>query len=366
MLINSQLQIINLVTILSFVFLIFISMIRIKGKAFIFISISAFIVISSYYPSIRTTNYGDTFSYYKYYLDIRDNESFEPAFKLLTQLAQLSSISFKHYLTIISLISSLFLTISIYKINQHLTNNNKILVITLFSCLCFFPYYYMFYEVIREGISTSLLFLAIYFLSRNKKFTFVLLVIISSLFHKTSLIFLPLLLFTDLKINRNWYLFLLVMIISLASPVKNILLSMDISPLVNKLLIFYSQDLSQSKTVFIRYLLIFFYSYVIYNYCTDNEKKTLIILLFMVLISSLFYSFPDMYRRLLIKIEFISYPILTLISLERANYYFNCKKIPININLLFAASLFLYYALFLSNYHAFYNLLNINPIYYII
>lgn len=362
---NLELQFINIATLLLLVITYAVSGCNIKKNILIFIFLMLFIFISTYYPGLRSFNYGDTKNYLNYFNGFSDEGIFEIGYNFLTKILKYFNLDFRYYISIIGFISSSILTLSIYKVNQSLSKYNNILIIAVIANLCFFQYYFMLYEAIRDGISTSLLFLSIYFLVKGDRKWFLFFLIISVSFHKAALIFFSLIFLMDIKINNKWYLILFIIIISMTSLIKDLLLSLDfLGSYINNLLLYYSQDLVNSKTVFIRYCIILLFGYFLWDRVDDESKKFLRIVFLLVLIGSLFFSLPDMYRRVLIKIEYISYPILILIYLNRYKWIRVSDNIKLNNRFVLIFLLLLYYILFISNYHSIYNLLDIKPMSY--
>ncbi|MGI2830730.1 EpsG family protein [Vibrio alginolyticus] len=357
---NQSLQYINVFTYLSLLFLILFSTIKVKDNIITrIISIAILVMVLGILPSFRTIYYGDTANYYDYYVNYFEIARFEYLFSQVSLFSHYIGFDFLSYITSISILTSFLYVYSLHKVSRVCDIKVKCFIYATLSSLVFFSYFYMTFEAIRDGISTSVIILSLYYLSFNKKKTFILLVFVSSLFHKASLLFFPLIFIGVFKkLKPNNYLILFILAICFSFVLKGFILNLSfLGDKIIYLLDFYSQDRVLSKTVLIRYILIFIISLIfLKSHKSSNEVDYKIVesILFITIIFTFFYSFPDMYRRLLLKLEFISYPILIMVYLNRLSgrikYFY------------FSIFISIYYILFMSNYYSYYMLLNIKPV----
>lgn len=363
--VNVELQAINVVVFIFIFIAILISIVNLKKNIIYYSLIFLFVIVSSYLVSIRSIDYGDTQSYLRYFIDVSDNVHIEVGFKWLTIAFQYFNISFFYYLFVVGFLTSSVYAYSICRLNRIVSSaETTTAIIVLFSSFCFFQYHYFMFEAIRDGLASSIFFIALCNLIEGKKSNFIFLMLVGSLFHKTTIMFIPLILLININLTRNTYLYMYIFLLLISTTIKSILLKIDfLGPLASKLLEYYSQDLAPSNTIFIRYGIIFFTAYYFYNKVNFYGKKIFTIIFWMVLIASAFSAFPDMSRRLLIKLEYLSYPMLFVVLLNQFKTIKLFDSFIINSRLFFVILLAFIYIIFLSNYFSYYSLLNIEPLF---
>lgn len=362
---NVELQVINVFVFIFIFIAILISIVNLRKSFIYYTLIFLFVIVSSYLVSIRSIDYGDTQSYLRYFKDVSDNQHIEVGFKWLTILFQYFNISFSYYIFIIGFLTSSIYAYSICRLNRIISSTETTTaIIVLFSSYCFFQYHYFMFEAIRDGLASSIFFIALCNLIQGKKVNFIFLMFVGGIFHKTTFIFIPLFLLINMNFTRNVYLYIYAFLLLISTVIKSVLLKITfLGPLASKLLEYYSQDLAPSNTIFVRYGIIFFTVYFFYNKVNFYGKKIFIIIFWMILIATAFSAFPDMYRRLLIKVEYLSYPMLFLVLLNQFKTIKIFDLIIINSRFVFAVLLAAIYIIFLSNYFSYYSLLNIKPLF---
>lgn len=344
------------IAILALIFLFFV-LSCFGSKIEKYLSGPIFVIFMTCYSSARDVYWGDTNNYRLYYFD-SDYNDFELGFEYLTSLFSSAGIGFAEYILFFSFVTSSIYAIAIFKWSKYFDklspNNVGILAMVFMMSIISFHTYYMSFEAMRDGLATGIVLLAMYYLVNDRRFIFVLLILISCLFHKVSLIFLPLIFVINLKLNVVRMLTLLFFTIILSIFTLSII---KLLPFVPKTLIqvidYYANNTSNSKTVLIRYFLIltplFYYTYnKLYQF-----RKVISLLFFCTLLFLMFLFLPDFSRRLLIKLEYISYPILFMIIFRNLNF----KK---RVSVFVMSSIF--YVFFFSNYISFCNLLNISTL----
>ncbi|PSW34964.1 hypothetical protein C9J21_03730 [Photobacterium phosphoreum] len=238
----------------------------------------------------------------------------------------------------------------------------KAYIYALYSSLIFFAYYYMTFEAIRDGIATAIILYSISYIVSGKFKSYYIIVLLSLLFHQASIFFIiPALLYRYVVIKKisNYYILFLFVFAS-SFFLKDFILNLNfINEHVKYLLSYYAENKSNSNTVVVRYIIILsfclFYLHLTRRDFGNKGRGVHIYLIFTVISFSFFAAFPDMYRRLLLKVEFISYPIIIISYLSM----YKTKKSYLTYSLF----LILYYVLFMSNYHSYYSLLNIRPLF---
>lgn len=328
-----------------------------KFKVEKIISSILFVSFIVFYASNRDIYWGDTNNYRAYFYNTNLND-FEFGFHYLVELFSNLNLGFYNLLIFISFFISLCYVISIIKYVELFSDKKSTGILSCIlsvSIICFHTYY-MNFEAIRDGISSSILILAFYYLVKGEDRKYIFIAIIAAMFHKTVFLFLFLPWLIKIEIKPKFFLFLCISLL-LSSKFLVIFLTKNtlLPEAITHLFEFYSNNSSQSKTVLIRYFLIIFGVILLYG---NNKKKyfykVYLIFVWVILIAFVFSAFPDMFRRILIKVEYISYPILIL-SVFRVNSM--DKKLT---QLLLIG---MFYILFFSNYIAFYNLINVSPLF---
>lgn len=203
----------------------------------------------------------------------------EPLFNLLLHiLKQISNEPIMFFLT-----SSFLIIVLTYKVilNQSINWGMSLLLYFLLQ------YYFMFFNIVRQGIAVSIIFYSYIFVIRNNNKAHLLLVLTAILIHKSSIIMLAFYFICNKTISRKQYYFLFAGI-----PITIII----IKPLVT------------------------FIAYKIYpNYLITLSGKTLIVeMLIMIIINSILFLLLIKFRRnmlngdKLLKIQMLSYSITFL------------------------------------------------------
>lgn len=141
--------------------------------------------------------------------------------------------SFNLFIIFISFLAIIPKIYFIYKIDK-----NKFLML-----FCYFSSIFLTYDmgIIRQGISLSIILFSIKYLLNKNIFKFLLIVIIASLFHSTSLIFIFIYILKDKKFSTKFY--LLILVISLFIP-----FFLNTSSLITSLSFF--KGIIQTKTTY--------------------------------------------------------------------------------------------------------------------
>lgn len=343
------------IAIITLIFIFFVLSLS-KSSIDKYLSSIIFFIYLVVFSSLRDIYWGDTNNYRLYYLNSSMN-SFESGFEFITKLFYNFDISFTTFLLFYSILNAGIYTYAILKWSKYICNNNysgELSLVFLISIISFHTYY-MNFEAVRDGLSSGIILLSLYYLIIDKRVIFILLVLLASMFHSTAFIFLllPILRVINLNIRKATVILSLSCIFSFF--ILKLLLWTNLLPNnIIFLIEYYSVNTSNSKTVIFRYLIIILIFYYLYlKYQTDKVKKIFTMYIWMISIFLLFITFPDMARRLLIKLEYISYPVFLYFLLK--NMTFKAKVLIFSFGLLF-------YTLFFSNYISFYNLLNIESI----
>lgn len=359
---NDILQFVNVVVYLTLLLLLLIFPLKLRVSFLvIFFVFGLSVIIFSVLPSLRTISYGDTKNYFDYYVAAFEFDRFELGYSWLTEISLGLGLDFREYIFLIATITSMIYVHSLYKHLKFGGFEIKSWIYAVLSSLVFFSYYYMFFEAIRDGISTSIIMLAMaHALVRHLK-VYYCLVLVAFLFHKAAIVFIiPAVLyrFYSCKNTAGW-LFLFALVFTLSFLIKSLLLNMNfLGDKIIYLLSYYAEDQSASNTVVVRYCIILI-SCLLYLNLTNGDGDTygrrLHVFIVCTLISfAIFASFPDMYRRLLLKLEYISYPLIIMSCLS--------KYKSSRLYLYFSIFLVLYYVVFMSNYYSYYSLLNIKAV----
>lgn len=352
---NEKLQLITIINMVLFFSLMMLSLVDVKKISYIYISI--LFALLCIFPVLRTVHYGDTENYYEYYTNVFENDRFEYLFSRLTEFSLSIGLGFTEYIFFVSLLTTSIYIYSLLKISKILNAEIKAAIFAIASSLAFFPYYYMTFETVRDGISTAIVLVSLVFLIKSQYVKYLIFIVVAILFHKGAFIFLFIPFLMKLNINNTRVLIAFTSVFLLSFIIKDFLLSLPFfGEKINSLLVFYSRDLSSSKTVIVRYIIILLFSLFLLGRSEYDSRSYRVIkfIILIVIAASMFASFPDMHRRILLKIEFITYPLLMMLFLE----------INRNKRKYFLTSLFVifYYIFFLSNYSAYYQLLNIPPL----
>lgn len=188
---------------------------------------------------LRDTSVGvDTNNYYNFFWlkDVSLDFGGEFLFTLLILIIKYFDLSFGYFLFIISCISIIFNFLALRKINSLYKSN---LFICFFSSLSFFFFISMNTNIIRQGVSLSLLLFAYsLWVEKNNKNKILFFIALSLFFHSTSIIpiilFLISILFSKIKFNPTIILILAYFVSIFLSYSKFSLL--NISPLILEVL----------------------------------------------------------------------------------------------------------------------------------
>lgn len=226
----------------------------INNKIFYYLSFLMLFFLSAF----RTENVGTDVIQYKYYFKIvSDGKEIwtEPLWILINKAIVLLGGDFQMLLVISTL---LVLSPLFYVFNKMGRYRNLCL-------LLYFLLYYFFYSlnIIRQGISSSFILLAFYFLSQRDKRKFIVSIIIASLFHKTALVAL-LILFFNKTFSKKIYLYSLFISVLVGIIFINQLLSVLLQIYPNYLFISLKSNLFKSilNVVLLNGFFIFFLNFI--------------------------------------------------------------------------------------------------------
>ncbi|MCT4599401.1 MAG: EpsG family protein [Marinifilaceae bacterium] len=154
---------------------------------------------------IRSIDVGtDTITYFNIFEDIRISGSsyIEPMWLLINKFVLFFNGDFTSLMLLVS-----FLTIYPLGLYLRKESENPNLSLFLYYSLCF---YGMAFNISRQILATSFIFIAYYYLSKNKRIKYTLMVIFASLFHLSSIFALFVYLFNKIKLTTKKIYLLLV------------------------------------------------------------------------------------------------------------------------------------------------------------
>ncbi|EMI7479006.1 EpsG family protein [Morganella morganii] len=142
-------------------------------------------------------NVGTDYNSYEYiYYHIKEDENYlEPGFIFLLKLCQQYSLSSEVFIGVFSLISTSF----IYLTARHY---NKLIFITFYILVLYFQNM----TAIRQITAVCIALYALHFLIQRKNVTFIIFIVLSSLFHSSTLLLLPFILCNNIQFNKKSYL----------------------------------------------------------------------------------------------------------------------------------------------------------------
>lgn len=129
------------------------------------------------------------------FLDVYNYDRYEIGYKYFCKIISMIWNNYQFFLCIVSIIEM----VGFY---YFIKNYSKNYIFSLFIFVTFDTYIFTF-GILRQAISLSLLLLSIKFLKENKFIKYAALVIFSSLFHKTALIFILLYPLKYIKLNKK-------------------------------------------------------------------------------------------------------------------------------------------------------------------
>lgn len=193
-------------------FLLFGSLRPEKNNKKIFIFSSILVVISGF-RSIGTDviNYKNYFDYIDVYS--LDNSLYEKGYYLLNKLIHTIFGDFQFVL----IFTSLFVVLVISKTILSLSVKP---MLSLFFFVTFY-FYFTSFNLIRQYIAMAIVFASVKFILRKQAYIFILLIFISSLFHTTSLFFIPFYWIVRRKIPDifYWIIFIFSLVFSVFTPI---------------------------------------------------------------------------------------------------------------------------------------------------
>ena len=169
-------------------------------KIFLFFSfVILFLLLALRDLSVGT----DTLNYVNYYLYFDYYKNNEIGFFVFRSFLKKIGASYRFYLAIIAFIT----TIAAYKFIKRYS------VDYLISCFAYFSLglYAMSFSGLRQSLAVCIIMFSIKYIFENKPILFILLIIIASTFHLSSIVFLPVYLLKNIKISKKSILIFIVL-----------------------------------------------------------------------------------------------------------------------------------------------------------
>lgn len=144
------------------------------------------------------------------------NHRFEIGYKILNYIISLISGNEQAFVAIISVITLIPIGVIIYRYSK--------MPFLSYIVLISFNYYAFLFSGLRQGIAYSLVLLSYIFIKESKPFKFIVLVLLTSLFHKSALIFLPAYFIYRIKLTKRRilvYVFINSLIYMLRKPIMS-------------------------------------------------------------------------------------------------------------------------------------------------
>lgn len=166
------------------------------------------------------------------YFTYRQFTLYEPAYYFIPRLAEWMS---SHYFLQISfaLFALLGVTLKVKALNE-LSNS------FFLSCLLYISGFYILHEMtqVRVGVAAGFLLLSLKYVERKELSRFLLFILLASLFHYSSVLFLPVYFFSANTFNRNCYILLLIAVYLLAIFKINIINIIDFTGISYKISVY--------------------------------------------------------------------------------------------------------------------------------
>ena len=156
-----------------------------------------FLVLKHYKVCIDWRSYSEMFKTYHElnFFDLFTIGRHEIGFKLLIRIISCITNDFHIFLLIVS-------SLSFIPINKYIRENSKDYFLSMLIFLTF-TFYSLYFSAIRLSIALSILMLSIRYIKQHRPWNFILVVFIAGLFHKTALVFLPVYLLYNFKLDKK-------------------------------------------------------------------------------------------------------------------------------------------------------------------
>lgn len=176
-----------------------------KSKLFLTCSFLAFFIIAA----VRSETVGaDTRQYIRFFnsmykLDFKAliNARNEIGFGLLCKSLYMMTENSQ----ILLIVSSAIINFSVYKFVKKYSDNYVISVL----CYLFLNYFFMYMNIMRQGLALAIILFAYDALHSNKKKKFIILVLLASLFHSSAFVCLLVLLFDKIKFDKKGMIYII-------------------------------------------------------------------------------------------------------------------------------------------------------------
>lgn len=239
----------------------------------------------------------DFINYLRLY-NLVNNESFKSV-EITYRIASLFFKSFRQLLLFYA-----FLAIGTKFI---LINKNKY---TFFTILLYYSFMYLSYDMgrMRQGAAIGFIFLALYYLMKNRNLCFILFVAIATLFHTTAIVFLFSLIVKKINFSKKSYIFIIIIVLVLS------LIHFDY---------YIIQYISKTNIPIIsKYATYFIQGFELYNYSFNpmQYRRIILVILFMFLSKDVTsnLNFKLFFTGTVIFYMFRDYGVIA----ERVSYYF--------------------------------------------
>lgn len=315
------------------------------GKFLQIFTILIVALLTASFTTMRDFNYGDTAAYIDYYNFNYEYVSFEIGFTVLSEV-------FRYFIPenptpfifFCSFLGNILVLITVKRFAGH---QDGILLFWMFTCT--YTFYYLNFEVLRQGIAIGFLFwgLSSLVISNNWR-SYLVGVLIGSTFHSSIVIFL-LLPFLYLVKNNRLFIYLFIITCFLSFFISELIFLFGNFIYINKALEYYLIFDYNSNTILIRNFLFFLFFPLIFKNFKSKELINFYILYLFILAST--FNLEEINRRFLF--------IGTFLFVFFAYKFFEKSR-----NLYILVIIFLsYFFFFLINYNAMFGLLNYSPIF---
>ena len=165
-------------------------------KVMILLAMGVVLICVSTFKPMTTADAINYETYFYQYDDASVEMSVEPSYRFLSRL----------FLSMGFSITAIFLTYALIAIPLKLTMLWKLMPFIFTGMIVYVGIYYPLHEVvqIRCGVATAFLFFAIIPLEKRQYLQALLLTLVATMFHYSSLAFLPILIFGNIEVGKYW------------------------------------------------------------------------------------------------------------------------------------------------------------------
>lgn len=258
---------------------------------FIIIMLFLWVIIAFRHEDIGN----DTSTYLSFFSSICNSVEistrFEIGYVFLNKVISLFTDDPHIFLIILSSLTMFFTSLFIWKYSE-----NK----TLSAILFFFVYFTIYISALRWSIAITFLLYAYQSLKKDRKFTFLLYVLIATLFHTTSIYFLIIIVGKYIKFNKMYFslVFLLTFLISVSGVLNYILQFFVGDYYINYLLGDRVQSGYLAVTLYLFRVLILYFIFIVLYKKSSNRSNFDLILICLALITMNFCFSLNILRRL--------------------------------------------------------------------